>query len=412
MDPATATPEHPGAAERHRSAAIDALRAVAAVSVLVFHTSAFTGQPTAGVPRALLRNLDAGLVLFFVLSGYLISGPFVRALVGGRATPDLGRYALRRACRILPAFWVALAATALLLPAAPGGTGASGVEHWWQLPVHALLLQNLVPGQVQSLLKVDWTLENELLFYLLVPLGAWAAARSTRRRTTPERLAAMAAAVWAASGLTAFAADQVAPFTTGSVIARYTLPSVVGLFCPGIIVAVALTPAGRRAGGIPGAVNRLLARPRLTLASASALTVIGLVAWQASGSTTRRPYFLDVRWQLFAAACGLVLGVMVTHGGRVHRFSRLLAPIGLVSYGIYLWHTIVIRVLSSTGFHLSAVHGSGTGLLVNAALVLGLTLVPATVSYRLVERPALRWSGRRSLRPRASLAPIAAEATP
>lgn len=80
------------------------------------------------------------------------------------------RYAHRRAARILLTYWVAFAAILLL------ATGSRLVD-WWQLPVHALLLQGLVPGEPKNLHLVAWSLGVEAIFYGLVPLAAWAIRR-------------------------------------------------------------------------------------------------------------------------------------------------------------------------------------------------------------------------------------------
>src|SRR4051794_31497697 len=106
----------PGAAatDHRRSANLDVVRAIAALMVLVAHAvvlSVGAGSAhlsrTAGDTVAFLSN---GVWLFFALSGYLIAGPFLRALAEGRRQPPVRSYAIRRAARILPAYWVALAA--------------------------------------------------------------------------------------------------------------------------------------------------------------------------------------------------------------------------------------------------------------------------------------------------------------
>jgi peptidoglycan/LPS O-acetylase OafA/YrhL len=114
----------PGASATHheRWISVDALRAIAALMVLVSHAGALALVEPTGVAKHASR-LGVGVWIFFAASGYLIAGPFLRALLEGRSTPRVGRYALRRAVRILPAYWVALAAILLLV------TG-SALSHW------------------------------------------------------------------------------------------------------------------------------------------------------------------------------------------------------------------------------------------------------------------------------------------
>jgi peptidoglycan/LPS O-acetylase OafA/YrhL len=136
----------PGAAatDHRRSANLDVVRAVAALMVVVAHAVAFSVPgPGANLPlwaRDAVAFLSNGIWLFFVLSGYLISGPFIRALAAGRSQPLAGSYAVRRAARILPAYWAALVVVLALAT-------AQDVQHWWQLVVHGLLLQDFFRGE-------------------------------------------------------------------------------------------------------------------------------------------------------------------------------------------------------------------------------------------------------------------------
>ena len=159
-----------GQISARRLADLDAIRAVAALLVVVNHTSLMGGPyyPQGYItPGSLILHGSAsgGVSLFFVLSGFLIAGPFLRTLLDGELAPDTRRYLKRRATRILPAYWVALLAAVLLFPP------ANGIE-WWQIPLHAALLQSYVPGEIDALLVVAWSLCIELAFYVFVPIAA------------------------------------------------------------------------------------------------------------------------------------------------------------------------------------------------------------------------------------------------
>jgi len=69
-----------------------------------------------GLPGwAIIRNqFNSGFQLFFVVSGFLIAGPFIRDAVSGNPLPSLWPYALRRILRIGPAFWLVLLVFALV----------------------------------------------------------------------------------------------------------------------------------------------------------------------------------------------------------------------------------------------------------------------------------------------------------
>src|SRR3954451_7878504 len=101
------------AAQAARRPELDGLRGLAALAVLVFHCWLYTmvvpdaGRPVSGLDLG-YSNLRLGLVLFFVLSGFLLYGPWVRAALEDRAAPRVAPYFKRRALRVLPAYYLSL----------------------------------------------------------------------------------------------------------------------------------------------------------------------------------------------------------------------------------------------------------------------------------------------------------------
>jgi len=86
---------------------LDGVRAVAALAVLVFHIGLNAGLVARNVPGGWVVNGgQSGVAIFFVLSGLLLYRPWAHAALGGRDAPDTGGYLLRRALRILPAYWL------------------------------------------------------------------------------------------------------------------------------------------------------------------------------------------------------------------------------------------------------------------------------------------------------------------
>ena len=88
-----------------RLAELDGLRGIAALSVLLYHAWLYTRTPVTATTRVgtldpVMHEMRLGLVLFFVLSGFLLYGPWVAAALEGRARPRLGTYLLRRAARV------------------------------------------------------------------------------------------------------------------------------------------------------------------------------------------------------------------------------------------------------------------------------------------------------------------------
>ena len=372
-----------------RSLNIDVLRAVAALTVLVAH-SYFLGAGSAGVHPGrnvglVIACFSSGVWLFFAISGYLIAGPFLRALLDGSPQPSAGRYAVRRAARILPAYWVALAAVLVFF-------GGTRLHHWWQLPLHAFLGQDLVPGEPNHLLFVAWTLSIEAMFYVFVPLAAWAVYRLHRRGAVDVgRLATYAIGLWIFSfawrtGVSFIDTPQ--RLIEGHLPAlqadlRWVLPAFLYAFAPGLLIFLAETPQAATRGGGWALYRRLRSHPVALLVTAAVL-LVAITKLQQNGGR-----WSDIGGTLTSIPTALALmGVLA-----IQRMPRPIAlvfgPLGLISYGIYLWHAVVRDVLLA---HVpNIVPGTGVAAWLPAMVLLAALTIPAALaSWTLIERPLLR----------------------
>src|SRR5437763_7021548 len=108
--PAVARPSGgrmPQGMRRDRYPLIDGLRAAAALGVLLTHSAISSGLVTAGATGfRYAQRLEVGVTIFFVISGFVLYRPFLVARLEGAELPRVGRYARRRALRILPAYWI------------------------------------------------------------------------------------------------------------------------------------------------------------------------------------------------------------------------------------------------------------------------------------------------------------------
>ena len=148
--------------EPQRYGALDGMRALAAYGVLATHTGFNTGRSLDSGPFApLLARLDFGVTVFFLLSGFLLYRPFAASAIAGTRAPDVRRFYLRRALRILPAYWLAVLVTLSWLSerSADGGDYAS-----YLLLVQTYNHHNLDPSLTQM-----WTLVVEISFYAVLP---------------------------------------------------------------------------------------------------------------------------------------------------------------------------------------------------------------------------------------------------
>jgi peptidoglycan/LPS O-acetylase OafA/YrhL len=385
---------------RTRLPGVDGLRALAATAVLVQHVWRFAdpdvSSPDWGIASSALHHLRIGLTLFFVISGFLLYRPFVAALHDGRSRPSFRSYFESRALRIIPAYWVILLATALVLQSAVVRVSvvdevSTRLDDPANLLAAALLLQNYVPEWLLSGIGPAWSLNVEVVFYLLLPLLVLLGATLSSRASTPRGRwlgllapAAVLIPVSVVGKILAGAVEPVgpAPGSEGdwySVIQRSFLYHA-DLFTAGMALAIAWVAVERRPDLLP-------ARWRLAALFAIPLLLLGALR------------IAPLYGELSAIACALLVALVVLPGASPERpslltrffDSRVMATIGLASYSIFLWHGPLIEFLREHGLTASG----RSGFFFNLALVLAVTGVLSLLTYRYVERPALRLKARR-----------------
>ncbi len=381
----------------------DGLRAIAALLVVLVHvgiTSGFTFRHSVGdyVARG-----EIGVSAFFLISGFLLYRPFVGAAMSGRPGPGLRSYFLRRALRIVPLYWVALAVTYLF-------TGWKSVHGFRGLLENAFFLQVYSRDWVLHGITQAWSLCIEVTFYLALPVWALGM-RMLDRRRTPDGVPVSPAAivrrelialvvVYVASLL--FRAWVVASPHGPTQTARSWLPAWGDHFALGMGLAVVGTYV-QQTGSLPRAL-RWLERAGADIACWVGAAIAYWLAAKHIGLTTD-PLSVggagtDVAKQMVYGAFGFFLLLPAVFGpprkGLVRRFlvTRVMSLIGLVSYGIYLWHQLVVRELQA---HTSwkELDSPFLPLLITTVVV---TIAISTVSYLLVERPGIgvghRWLRR------------------
>lgn len=345
-------------AGERRSARVESLRALAALSVLTAHVwlyfRLFGPSSYSPLLHGILAGGGLGVQLFFALSGYLIFRPFARRDFGSGGRIDLRTYALNRALRILPLYWVAI--VVLMLATQHGGS----FTQWWRFGIFA---ESFWSSTAQTVDGPMWSVAVEIHFYILLPLISWVLARLTQgNRNHAIMLVLLAGVVSAAFRLL---------HPNPTVVWDYSLPATFYGFVPGMVLALLQTSWERR---VPRFVRGVAASSDAWLVTGFALWVF--VCWQE-----------QLAVEMIPLAAFLAVGAVVLAPGEGRCVSILdakpLALVGVASYSVYIWHVPIIAQLD----RVSGLAHSFPLLLLTALVS---SVVAASLSYLLIERPALR----------------------
>ena len=359
---------------------LDGVRAIAALSVVALHCTV-QADWFRGWEGAYVRQLAGGVTVFFLLSGFLLYRPFVRARFAGDRIPAVGRYLRRRIVRIVPAYWLALTA----LAAWPGLPGAPlGLASWR----YYLFLQDFHRSTLFDGLGTAWSLGTEMSFYVLLPVYAAVLARGTRRLASRRRVSVELALL---AGLSALSLVARTTLSAKHPNLGYTILGTWDWFAIGMALAV-VSVACEGAERQPLLVRLVRRRPSLSWLAAFAALTLAAAYWER---THRYDAYaggaLHYIWAVMALFV-LLPAVFGVERGAPRRVlaNPVVAWLGVVSYGIYLWHLPLVpevdRALAAVAGrpHHGAV-GAVAITVCTSACAIGL----AALSYVLVEKPLL-----------------------
>src|ERR1700760_2584415 len=288
---ASITPEP---APRRRLAGLDGVRGLAALYVVVYHVSlrAFPGYPYEGAPFWVgwFSYGQFAVLVFIALSGFSLALAPARA---GWRLDGIAAYARRRARRILPAYWAALAfslAVAWLIVPQP----RSGVPDAISVLVNGARVQTV--GGARSPNTAFWSIAVEVQLYVALPVLLL----MIRRRGALAMVAAVTLVV-AAVGIVGPHVVRLDTFVTQSP------PELAALFALGIASAGVVVAGARRSWPWPW------------LALAAAAPVFATIAWQGSSWAFGHLYWVDLA--LAPAIAFLLIGLAT---GRPRPLLRLL----------------------------------------------------------------------------------------
>lgn len=341
---------------------VDGLRFIAIVSVLLFHIlgqlTARAGRPVPIQPRyslltLLIGNGDRGVLLFFVISGYILARPFFREhRLGGRKV-RLGAYYLRRLTRLEPPYILSLLCFT--------------IGFWWMgmrlapilphLAASIFYLHGLIYRQESTISFVTWSLEIEVQFYLLAPLLGLL---YTIRRT-PLRRAVLLMLLFTGGLFHLYAA------TAANSLWKWTALDYSQYFFAGFLLADIMEgpqPQPRRHWG---------------------WDAVGLIGWPILFLLPRVE--ATVAW-LPLLILPIYLGAF--YGPASNRFfsTQWIALTGGMCYSLYLVHMLVISVLFRLTRHM-ILHDFLLSYALQVVTLGGGIMLFGTLYYIAVERPCM-----------------------
>ncbi|WP_460355847.1 acyltransferase family protein [Mycobacterium sp. ZZG] len=319
-----------------RVASLTGIRAVAALLVVLTHAAYTTGKYPQGFVGLVYSRMEIGVPIFFVLSGFLLFLPWVKAAHAGDAPPSVRRYAWHRVRRIMPAYVVTVLAAYLVYHFRTAGPNPG---HTWEglfrnLTLTQIYTDNYLYSFLHQGLTQMWSLAVEVAFYVALPVLAYLLlVVLCRRRWRPGLLLTGLAALALVSPAWMWLVHSTTFLPDG---AKLWLPGYLAWFVGGMVLA-ALQPLGVRA-------YALACVPLALICYLIASTPI-------AGEPTTSPAELRealAKTVFYAVIATLVVAPLaLTDRGWYPRLmaSRPMVFLGEISYEIFLIHLVTMELV-------------------------------------------------------------------
>jgi peptidoglycan/LPS O-acetylase OafA/YrhL len=380
MAPLT-TSEVLGEHAREGTEVLDGFRGLAIVLVLVYHTWLFSWfTPDArlfGVKIPLdvvARTGYLGVELFFAISGFVLFFPIVERHFRGGAPTPLRTFAIRRFLKIAPSYAIALIFTAISVRSLHVDVALGPT-----LGEHALLIQNFFSDNFGKANSVFWSLAIEAQFYLVFPALAWIFVR--RPFLVAAGMVALALAYRYGVANCCLLVEPV----------NRQLPAFADIFASGMLCAYGVSRLRDN--------DAFLTRARPVATVVAIVAALGTIALLNSANAIQYDVGGREKWILLNRTLfALATSTLIFASCFAVRFWRALVanPIAtffsLISYNVYLWHTLVMIWLWKHGAIPSRngdPHGDPRWKLFFITSGWALSLGIATVLTYFVERPIL-----------------------
>jgi peptidoglycan/LPS O-acetylase OafA/YrhL len=373
-------------ADVERFPLLDSVRALAALSVVLYHTTEGGLRLDPALAPLGMRLNVVGVPMFMTLSGFLLYRPFLAARRWGTRQPSLRRYVQGRVLRLVPAYWVALLVIGALTVLRGQVLGA----RFW---VYFGFLQTYADWDGLRGLAHAWTLCLEASFYVF--LGVWVLGMRSRRFSLRREIALMA--LLAAASLLLQFEYHATQGTWGNL--DLTLPAMMFMFSAGMAVAaISVAYEGREHRS--ALLRSIAARPGWCWIAAVATYVVlcyGLALPPRGapiGEYTAAGWLLEQVLGAVVAMLVLLPAIFGSNRGSgvpdAVLSSPLLLYLGRISYGVYLWHLTVLGWVEGVFEQRRSWDTVSFDLL----LTLVISVLIASLSWVVVEKPFLQLKRR------------------
>ena len=375
-----------------RNLALDSLRGISTILIVVYHTSFVSGYTVAHADSvgAYIDRLNIGVAIFFVLSGFLIFRPFAHSLIHGSPLPKTRSYYLKRAARILPGYWLALFVLA--------GLDALTIVNTSGFIRNVFIVHSFTEHNVFTGIRQAWTLAVEMSFYVVVPAFAYVFVRQARRRIASVSVVTLLKAL-SALFLGAYAfrlfIHQIDFWFLDT--AHIWLPSHMDTLALGMGLAVLVEA--------PASAKTLLKVKNFIANHTGSFVVCSVFVWLISANINmaiglnRTEFHIDLLGHfLYGIASVLLVAPFCVDSQAllVKAVSfRLFTWLGTISYGIYLWHMAFLGGNFAEKY-MPYTENDGQVLL-RFLVVLPASIAIASLSYYVIERPIMRAVSKRSV---------------
>lgn len=390
-DPTTPAAVEPGATSSAttRFTCFDGLRILGMLGVLCFHTAFATGADQNGQTwyGQLLSNAQVAVPMFFVISAFLLTRPFLLRSFQDRPTPRATPWLRRRLIRVYPTYWFILTFVVVFL-----GVNLNGLRN-------AFLYYSLLFPFARTEVALGfggtagiadaWFLTTDICFYFMIPVLTYLLVRCTRRATVQRKVQVAllgCGVLWLFGQL--FRAYVVAGAPSWGRRALIWPTNWIDFFAMGMAFAT-ISAAATLGIRIPSPIEWLSRHPARSWAIAGVgyLVLLTFSPPRVPGTVGAEYWFRFFCWAVVVVfiVVPAMFGDQTQGVGRRVLSSRVAVFGGAISYGFYLFHLAVLHQIQDRLGYAPFSGGFVPIYVVTAAV----TVVLAAFAHYTVERPTL-----------------------